>query len=103
MSQSPADMLSRLELMAGGDPTWDLSRNDMAAIQFALDEVAASKRILAAASAVAPAPADPARSVQALLDKLTYDETMTFNWLLAVARAGAPEVHVPRAEEGGPR
>jgi hypothetical protein len=130
-------MLSRLRLMAEGDPTWDLSRNDMAAIRHALDTidtlegglaldnaiclcgcpssehesygedgescgvdghecirvapavleiVQRERAILTAASAVAPSPADPARDVQALLGKLTHDETMTFNWLLAVAR-----------------
>lgn len=68
-----------------------------------LDAVKGRAGVLAAASAVAPAPADPARSVQTLLDKLTYDETMTFNWLVAVARESAPAPLPPAAAEARTR
>lgn len=33
------DQISRLELMASGSPTWDLSDNDCAAIRAALDRI----------------------------------------------------------------
>lgn len=39
MSESFDDQLSRVELMAAGDPTWDLSPNDLAALQAVLAEV----------------------------------------------------------------
>jgi hypothetical protein len=39
MSESNDEKLSRLRSMALGGPTWDLSRNDQCAIQFALDEI----------------------------------------------------------------
>jgi hypothetical protein len=35
--ESFADKISRLELMADGDPTWDLSENDRAAIRSLLE------------------------------------------------------------------
>lgn len=34
--ESPADKLSRLELMASGDPKWDLSDNDLAALRYGM-------------------------------------------------------------------
>ena len=37
MSESLADQITRLQLMAGGDPKYDLSPNDRAAIGTALD------------------------------------------------------------------
>lgn len=37
MSESRADQVTRLQLMAGGDPKYDLSPNDRAAIGMALD------------------------------------------------------------------
>jgi hypothetical protein len=36
--ESTADKLARLQGMADGDPTWDLSDNDMEAIRWVLDE-----------------------------------------------------------------
>ena len=39
MSETFDDQFSRLELMADGDPTWDLSENDRAAIRAVLAEV----------------------------------------------------------------
>ena len=35
--ESFADQIARLELMASGDPTWDLSDNDKAAIRALLE------------------------------------------------------------------
>jgi hypothetical protein len=40
MSESWADQVSRLEAMASGDVSWDLSPNDMAAIRAVIDRVA---------------------------------------------------------------
>jgi len=45
--ESPKDKMARLELMAEGEPTWDLSDNDRAAIQYALDRIKALERELA--------------------------------------------------------
>jgi hypothetical protein len=89
MSESDADNISRLELMGSGDPTWDLSKNDTAAIRFALDEIRSAKAVFLAASGSALSPVDPARAVQTMLDKLSSDDVFTFNWLLAVARSDA--------------
>jgi hypothetical protein len=36
-AESFADQIARLELMADGDPTWDLSDNDRAAIRALLE------------------------------------------------------------------
>ncbi len=38
MSETLKDQISRLEGMAAGDPTWDLSDNDQAAIRTLLDQ-----------------------------------------------------------------
>ncbi len=35
------EQLSRVQLMASGDPTWDLSENDMAALNAVLDRLGA--------------------------------------------------------------
>jgi len=40
MSESWPDQIARLRLMAAGDGDWDLSPNDRAAIQAALDKLA---------------------------------------------------------------
>lgn len=37
--ETPDEMKSRLELMVSGDPQWDLSDNDMAAIKWALAQL----------------------------------------------------------------
>lgn len=39
MSESPQECRSRLEMMASGDPKWDLSDNDVFAIQYMLNEM----------------------------------------------------------------
>jgi len=39
MSESFAEQLERVQLMASGDHKWDLSDNDMAALRALLDEV----------------------------------------------------------------
>ncbi len=41
MAESLADQVARLRLMALGDPKWDLSPNDQAAITAALDKLSA--------------------------------------------------------------
>lgn len=38
MAESFEDQLSRVEQMATGDPTWDLSDNDIAALQAVLSD-----------------------------------------------------------------
>ena len=43
-----AEQLLRIELMATGDPTWDLSENDIEAIKAILAERAALRESLAA-------------------------------------------------------
>ena len=43
MSESLADQITRLQLMAGGDPKYDLSPNDRAAIGRALDALTAQE------------------------------------------------------------
>lgn len=50
MSETLDDQLSRLNLMAGGDPTWDLSASDCLAIGAALDRIAELERQVAAIS-----------------------------------------------------
>jgi hypothetical protein len=39
MTEHPAEMIQRLMMMANGDPAWDLSNKDRAAIQHALDRM----------------------------------------------------------------
>ena len=39
MPESADEMLSRVKLMASGDPQWDLSPNDQAAITYVLKKV----------------------------------------------------------------
>lgn len=39
LAESFDDMLTRLRAMASGDPTWDLSKKDRYAIQYALEEL----------------------------------------------------------------
>lgn len=43
--ESVADKISRLENMASGEPSWDLSTHDMEAIQWALDEIRARQDV----------------------------------------------------------
>jgi len=39
MSESPADKLSRVRQMSTGDPTWDLSKNDLQALRYVVASV----------------------------------------------------------------
>ena len=48
MSESDADKMSRVRLMASGSATWDLSRNDIAALKFVLVSLDAAESALAA-------------------------------------------------------
>jgi hypothetical protein len=43
MSESDDDKLARVRLMAKGDPTWDLSPNDLAALKYVLAQLAAAQ------------------------------------------------------------
>lgn len=44
--ESKADMIHRVRLMADGEDTWDLSDNDIAALQHVLDQLATSDAAL---------------------------------------------------------
>lgn len=44
--ESFEDQLSRVEQMAGGDPTWDLSNNDIAALKAVLADRVQLKSLL---------------------------------------------------------
>ena len=57
MSESFEEQLSRVNLMAGGDPTWDLSPNDCLALGAVLDEIS---RLRAALDAISDIANDPA-------------------------------------------
>ena len=46
MSESFDDQLSRIELMASGDPTWDLSPNDCGALNAVLDDRQGLKSVI---------------------------------------------------------
>lgn len=39
MSETNEEKLDRVRLMAGGDPTWDLSSNDLAALKHVMAEL----------------------------------------------------------------
>lgn len=52
MGESDADKLSRVRMMASGSETWDLSRNDVAALKHVLTALAAATEDLTAARAL---------------------------------------------------
>ena len=46
MSESSEEKLNRVRLMASGDPTWDLSPNDVEALRYLLTELGRLKEIV---------------------------------------------------------
>ena len=58
-TETPAEMLSRLRLMAGGDPTWDLSPRDTAAIRWAVEQIVIARHGSSVEGTVTAAESDP--------------------------------------------
>lgn len=44
MPETPSQMLARVHGMAQGNPTWDLSPNDVAALNYLLDKLVETDR-----------------------------------------------------------
>jgi hypothetical protein len=55
MAENAREQMGRLRLMAVGDEKWDLSDNDCAAVQYALDRIATLETELARLKAEIPA------------------------------------------------